>query len=424
MSSSVYSHASAVISSLVLLAAACSSTVEPTGGSGGSAPASGGTSTASGGTTTTPPGSGGVPSSGGVTPGSGGALATGGSTTSSGGASAPTGGTKSEGSGGVPNTTGGSGSGITGGANTAGGGAGAGGNAGASRGGESPGGGSSSGAAGSAGRASTGGAATSSGGTGGAAGAPTGSTGCGASDPLKSGRASIDVSGTKREYILALPTSYSASKPYKLIFAFHWKGGSANDVATGNTGGGPYYGLEQRAGGNAIFVAPEGIDAGFANTGGRDIALVKALLALFRSKLCIDDQRIFSTGFSYGGMMSDSIGCELADVFRAIAPMSGAIPNANHPYSGCNKATDHPIAVWMSHGDNDTVVPLADGKDALNLFVARNKCQTTTAAVSPSPCVAYQGCTSGYPIHFCQFAGGHGAPNFASAAIWAFFNQF
>jgi poly(3-hydroxybutyrate) depolymerase len=264
--------------------------------------------------------------------------------------------------------------------------------------------------------------------TGGAAGAGAGgaksSVGCGASDPLKSGRASIDVSGTKREYILDVPDNYEASKPYKLIFGFHWRGGSANDVATGSIGGGPYYGLKQRAAGSTLFVAPEGIDAGFANTGGRDIALVRALLALFRSKLCIDEQRIFSTGFSYGGMMSDSIGCEMADVFRAIAPMAGAIPNADHPYSGCNKANDHPIAVWMSHGDADNVVPLADGKDALALFVARNQCRAETSAVTPSPCVAYQGCTAGYPIHFCQFSGGHSAPSFASAAIWSFFNQF
>jgi poly(3-hydroxybutyrate) depolymerase len=123
-------------------------------------------------------------------------------------------------------------------------------------------------------------------------------------------------------------------------------------------------------------------------------------------------------------MMSDAIGCAMADVFRAIAPMAGGIPNPEHPYSGCDQPNMHPIAVWMAHGDNDTVVPLADGKDALNLFIARNKCQNQTMPVNPSPCVAYQGCTAGYPIHFCQFAGGHTTPSFASAAIWTFFNQF
>jgi polyhydroxybutyrate depolymerase len=154
------------------------------------------------------------------------------------------------------------------------------------------------------------------------------------------------------------------------------------------------------------------------------MAFVKTMLAEFNSKLCIDQQRIFSVGFSFGGMMSDAIGCAIADVFRAIAPMAGAVPNAEHPYSGCDQPNMHPIAVWMSHGDHDSVVPLADGKDALNLFIARNKCQAQTAPVAPSPCVAYQGCTPGYPIHYCEFPGDHGVPSFASAAIWTFFNQF
>jgi polyhydroxybutyrate depolymerase len=226
-----------------------------------------------------------------------------------------------------------------------------------------------------------------------------------------------------REYILEIPDGYDSSQPYALIFGWHWRGGSADDVATGSIGGGPYYGLEQRAAGTAIFVAPEGIDAGFANTDGRDIAMVRAILAFLDAKLCFDRQRIFSTGFSYGGMMSDAIGCEMADVFRAIAPMAGGLPSAEHDYSGCNQVNSHPIAVWMSHGASDLVVPIADGENARDLFVARNQCQSQTTAVTPSPCVAYQGCAAGYPVHWCEFAGGHAAPTFASAAIWDFFSQ-
>ncbi len=249
------------------------------------------------------------------------------------------------------------------------------------------------------------------------------SAGCGTIDALKSGRASIDVSGTTREYILKVPDGYDPNRPYKLIFAWHWRGGSADDVASGSIGGGPYYGLEARAADTAIFVAPEGIDAGFANTDGRDIAFARAVLALFDAKLCIDRERIFSTGFSYGGMMSDAIGCEMADVFRAIAPMSGGLPSAEHDYSGCNQVNSHPIAVWMSHGTSDLVVPFADGENARDLFVARNQCQSQTSAVEPSPCVAYQGCSAGYPVHWCEFSGGHTAPTFASAAIWDFFSE-
>lgn len=219
-----------------------------------------------------------------------------------------------------------------------------------------------------------------------------------------------------------MPDDYDPSLPHKLIFAFHARGGNASQVAGGNND--DYYGLFNRSGSSTVFVSPEGLDAGWRNTDGRDIAFVRAMLADFNSKLCIDQQRIFSVGFSFGGMMSDAIGCAMADVFRAIAPMAGGVPNDEHPYSGCDQENEHPIAVWMAHGDNDTTVPLSDGMDALNIFLARAQCQPDTAAVEPSPCVAYQGCLADYPIQLCKFSGGHQVPSFASEAIWNFFDQF
>jgi hypothetical protein len=352
----------AIVASIVLMSTGC--------GSGSSSPEEGGTGgSGTGGAT----GSGGAPSQAG----------TGGAVAGTGGAMSGTGGrgTGGSGAGGRTGTGGAIGPRGTGGASGGG----------------------------------TGGSAV--GGTGGAGGASP-SAGCGITDWLKSGRASIDVSGTTREYILKIPDNYDTNHAYKLIFGWHWRGGVANDVATGNIIGGPYYGLQSRSAGSAIFVAPEGLDMGWANTNDRDITFLKAMLALFESKLCIDQQRIFSTGFSYGGMMSDTIGCEMADVFRAIAPMSDAL------YSGCREPNTHPIAVWMAHGDNDTTVPLADGMAALNKFLSRNQCGTQTAPVTPSPCVQYQGCATGYPVTWCLFSGGHMPWSPSSDAVWTFFNQF
>jgi poly(3-hydroxybutyrate) depolymerase len=220
-----------------------------------------------------------------------------------------------------------------------------------------------------------------------------------------------------REYILDVPTGYDSNHPYRLIFGWHWRGGSADNVAMGQLGGGAYYGLETRSNGSAIFVAPEGLDQGWANTGGRDIQFLEAMLARFRSELCIDENRIFSTGFSYGGMMSLAVGCAMGDVFRAIAPMSGAI------YSGCEDGTD-PVAFWGAHGDNDTVVPLSNGEAGRDEFLQRNGCDTQTTPVDPSPCVTYQGCEAGYPVTWCEFSGGHMAPSFSGQALWDFFSQF
>lgn len=284
-----------------------------------------------------------------------------------------------------------------------------------------------SGGASSTSTAGTGGSATTASvgsGTGGmdaassGSGGPDGETrspGCGSTTPPKSGRFSIDVSGTKREYILAVPDNYDPNHAYRLIFAWHPLGGSAEQVATGFGGG--YYGLQSRANGSAIFVSAEGIEQGWANTGGRDVAFARAMLERFRAELCIDESRIFSTGFSYGGMMSFALGCAMGDVFRAIAPMSGAL------YSGCEKG-DHPVAMWGFHGDADNVVPLANGRSGRDVFIERNGCSQQTKPIDPSPCVSYEGCDEGYPVVWCEFSGGHSPTNNSGEAIWKFFSQF
>jgi polyhydroxybutyrate depolymerase len=370
------------------------------GAVGGSGPAAGAAGVLlSGGGGTLPGGAG----SGGAGGGAG-VLSSGGLGGSGGGSG--NGGASGGGSGGASGGASGSGSGSGGGGGQGDGGSG---NGGAAAGGVAGGGNAAGGSAG---------AAAGSAGKGGATTGP----GCGASDPLESGRASISVGGTMREYILRVPDGYDANVPHKLIFAFHARGGTASQVSGANNN--DYYGLYSKAGGTAIFVSGEGIDMGWRNTGGRDIDLVKAQIALFDSKLCIDHDRIFSVGFSFGGMMSDAVGCAMADVFRAIAPMAGAVPNDEHPYSECNQPNMHPIAVWMAHGTSDNVVPIDDGKDALNIFLARAGCGAQTMPVAPSPCVAYQGCDPNYPIHFCEWDGGHGVPSFASQAIWDFFDQF
>jgi poly(3-hydroxybutyrate) depolymerase len=221
----------------------------------------------------------------------------------------------------------------------------------------------------------------------------------------------------EREYILDVPEDYDPTRPYRLIFGWHWRGGQATDVSGGAIGGGPYYGLKSRSEGSTIFVSPEGIDNGWANTGGRDIDFLNAMLERLDGELCIDKARVFSTGFSFGGMMSIAVGCAKGGVFRAIAPMSGA------PYSGCVDG-DQPVAFLGIHGNADDVVPLSNGEQGRDEFVARNHCDAQTMPTQPSGCVAYQGCDPGYPVTWCEFSGGHSPPNFSSDAVWDFFSQF
>jgi polyhydroxybutyrate depolymerase len=241
------------------------------------------------------------------------------------------------------------------------------------------------------------------------------SAGCGAATEVASGRFSIDAGDLSREYILALPDDYDSSRAYPLIFTWHPGGGTAQGTAGGFGGG--YYGLRDLADGSAIFVSPEGIDNGWANTGGRDLAFARAMLDRFEAELCIDNSRIFSTGFSYGGMMSNALGCAMGDVFRAIAPMSGAL------FSGCEDGDDA-VAVWAAHGDTDQVVSLANGERARDEFLERNNCQPESVPVEPGACISYQGCDADNPVIWCEFSGGHTPAPGSAQAIWNFFSQF
>ncbi len=282
---------------------------------------------------------------------------------------------------------------------------------------------------------STGGSPPASGGSANSAGGSSGSTaiagsstggsggksqGCGASPVPAACSTSgspchLTVSGTDRTYYVYLPSGYSSSTEYPLVFQFHPMGGTAEQAINMPS---------IRSSFSAIYVTPQGLQAssgstGWANTNGVDIAFTKAMIDYVEANWCVDKARLFSTGFSYGGMMSFAVGCEMSNVFRAIAPMSGAL------YSDFNcQGTGPAIAMWGSHGLSDNVVPIADGRAARDKILAENHCGTTTAAVSPSPCVAYQGCDAGYPTTWCEFDGTHQIPSFASSAIAAFFKQF
>jgi poly(3-hydroxybutyrate) depolymerase len=82
------------------------------------------------------------------------------------------------------------------------------------------------------------------------------------------------------------------------------------------------------------------------------------------------------------------------------------------------------VAVWMSHGNTDEIVTFESGQASRDHWLMTNHCDATTAPTAPEPCVAYQGCDDGHPVHWCEFDGGHTVPMFASEAIWAFFAQF
>jgi len=339
-----------------------------------------------------------------------------------------TGGKAGSGAGGSVNggASGGSGSGGAGSGGSAGSSASAAGNGGSGSGGASTGNG------GAARGGSSGGGTTGTSGTGGTTsiGTSAGSTGCGktstltfASVPNESASAAagsgngvgfgtggyltIQSGGQSRGFALRLPDNYDNSKPYWLIFGFHWNGGNSAQVDNGGTSGydWSYYGLQKASKNGAIFVAPDGLGAGWANSGGRDLTFTDDMVKLVEDNYCVDTTHIISTGFSYGGGMSCEIACARAKVFRAVAIFEGA------QLSGCDGGND-PIAYWQMVGTADTTCTEAMATPLRDKFVKNNACTTQNP---PQPangslthtCTNYSGCSAGHPLRWCVHGSGH-----------------
>jgi predicted esterase len=271
-----------------------------------------------------------------------------------------------------------------------------------------------------AGSSSGGSAGTASGGGGGGGGSQgKGSPGCGSTSPLKSGNFTETIDGTMRKYVLDVPANYDTNKKYRLIFVWHPLGGSASQVVNGG-----YNGLKSLSEGSTIFVAGDGLTGsnaeasgpGWWNANNGDMLLLTAMLAKLNANLCIDSERIFSTGFSFGGMMSYTVGYEF-DVFRAVAPCSGDLQVIPH-----KETNNAPLPIMAFHGDKDDFVTTARGRAARDKYLARNKCGTETVSATPSPCVQYQGCAA--PTFWCEFPGAHAPWSEEPKAIWKFFSQF
>jgi polyhydroxybutyrate depolymerase len=377
---------------------------DPGGAGGSSGNSTGGTSQA--GTATRGGASG---SSGLATSGAGAGGATSGGTGGSALAGAPSGGSSAAGSG-MGGTLGGGAS--------SGGAAGASANAGATAAGAS----GTSGTAGSGGTGAGNGGSPAGGAAGSAGGGGTsgmGSPGCGSMSPLESGTFMVNIDGTNRRWMVDVPEDYDPDERYRLIFVWHPLGGSGNQVA-----GGGYNGLKPLSEGTTIFATADGLNGsnaetsgvGWWNVNGGDMKLVQAMLDEINEGLCIDQDRVFSTGFSFGGMMSYSVGFQF-DVFRAVAPCSGKVDVI--PYEMNNTA---PLPIMAFHGDSDTFVATALGKEFLDLYAERNNCGSQTQPVSPNGCVEYQGCDE--PTTWCLFPGGHTTWSEQPEAIWNFFSQF
>lgn len=174
---------------------------------------------------------------------------------------------------------------------------------------------------------------------------------------------SMNYDGLERSYVTYVPEIYNAASPTPLVIALHGLGGSQNDfLATGMTD------VADTA--NFIMVSPQAIydpvylssawNSGAGafgitlNSNIDDVGFLDALIDQMASEFNIDLQRVYCTGFSMGGFMTNRIGCELSNRVAAIASVAGTIGGLYE----CNAGPKIPMCHF--HGTSDATVGYAN----------------------------------------------------------------
>lgn len=233
-----------------------------------------------------------------------------------------------------------------------------------------------------------------------------------AAQPL-GGRWTVDMNGVERNFDVHLPTGYLPTARSALVLNLHGLGsnGFEQQLLTGFVAKADAEGF--------VVVHPDGVGESWnaggccgtaVQTGVDDVAFVGAMLDELQRELCIDERRIYVTGMSNGGFMSNRLGCDLDDRIAAIAPVAGMLISAP-----CSPAG--PVPVMHFHGTADAVV-LYDGVAQFGLpsalesvtgWALRNGCfdtLTTILQVGDSTCETFDGCSDASTVTLCTVDGG------------------
>ncbi|HWB77924.1 MAG TPA: hypothetical protein VG755_23330 [Nannocystaceae bacterium] len=247
------------------------------------------------------------------------------------------------------------------------------------------------------------------------------SAGCGnANAPTGEAVRALTIQDVQRSFIVDAPSRIDPEQPLALVFVFHGNGG--NGQASQGMG------LQNVAGAQAqaVFVFPDGLEyMGFgvgwdAVCEEYDMEFFDAMIATLSEDYCIDPDRIFAAGFSWGGDMCQALACCRGDVVRAIAPASGPefFPST---YPAACPDTERP-AFRMTYATNDAYPPQLFA-DTIEWHRTEQGCAADPIATDPAPCVAYQRCAE--PVIACEYEGlGHAWPGDWADETWAFFSTF
>ena len=244
------------------------------------------------------------------------------------------------------------------------------------------------------------------------------SSGCGL-EPMHSldgTQVQLSIDGVERSFYLSIPLDYNPNEAYSLVFGF-----SGTDWVGSQIQG--YLDLEQY-GTKSIFVYPDPLWRDFEGWGtyggwllgpyaypahgSEDLNFVETLLDTLPSQYCIDEERVFATGHSWGGDMAQVVSCFLGDRFTATVPVA-----ANRPYwfeddQGFPITCSGDTAVWTMFGEADDHFtwqgyPGEFGDECRDFWLEDRNCSTqaTEFYLGNDVCYAYTDCD--VEVRYCLY---------------------
>ena len=162
---------------------------------------------------------------------------------------------------------------------------------------------------------------------------------------------SLSVDGVARHYRLYVPTGYTGDQAVALILNFHGFGATSLEEEG-------LSGMSKKAEQAGFIVAyPDGLSRAWNDgTGAKDqedIAFARQLIQSLEARYHIDPKRVYATGISNGGGMTNRLACAMADQIAAIGPVAGAY----NLWLECKPS--RPVPVVAFHGLADQIVPFA-----------------------------------------------------------------
>jgi polyhydroxybutyrate depolymerase len=185
------------------------------------------------------------------------------------------------------------------------------------------------------------------------------------------------VGGRARSYRVYVPESYDGAKAYPLVFMLHGASGTGAWMEQ-------FTAFDRLADSEGIIVVyPDGINTVWND--GRpndprtadnidDVGFISHLIDTLSSQLNIDSKRVYSAGYSMGGMMSFRLSCELSDKIAAIASVASTFPG--YLSQTCKSSPPKPTLVIQ--GTLDPVVPWSGVTDNVGIRVYLSASETAT----------------------------------------------